>query len=139
MNLDLIVVDTNVFISAILSTNGTAYQALSKALKHFTIVHSSETYQELTQRIYKPKFDTYISNQRREEFLGSIRQKSQFSPTTIVITDCRDPEDNKFLELALEVEAKFLLTGDKDLLSLKTQSQYQNLVISPRDFLNLDW
>ncbi|MEC4805885.1 MAG: hypothetical protein SAJ12_22285 [Jaaginema sp. PMC 1079.18] len=75
MNPDLIVVDTNVFISAILSPNGTTYQALNKALKHFTIVHSRETHQELTQRIYKPKFDP---------------------------------------------------------------SQYQNLVISPRDFLNLD-
>lgn len=138
MNPDLIVIDTNIFISAVLSPNGTAYQAFSKAIKNFTIVHTDETYQKLSQRIYKPKFDKYISNQRREDFLASIRTKSQFIKTTFQITDCRDSDDNKFIELALEVKAKFLLTGDKDLLSLKTQTPYQTLMISPRDFLNLD-
>jgi putative PIN family toxin of toxin-antitoxin system len=137
MNPDLIVIDTNIFISAVLSPSGTAYKAFSKAIKNFKIVHTEETYQELAQRIYKPKFDRYISNPRREDFLSSIRNQSQFSQTTLEIADCRDPDDNKFLELALEVQAKFLLTGDKDLLSLKTQSPYQNLIISPRDFLDL--
>jgi putative PIN family toxin of toxin-antitoxin system len=40
-----------------------------------------------------------------------------FSPTEI-ITDCRDPKDNKFLELAVEANASCIVTGDKDLLVL---------------------
>lgn len=43
MNPDLIVIDTNVFISAVLSPKGTAYQAFSKAIKNFKIVHTEET------------------------------------------------------------------------------------------------
>ncbi|MEQ9486264.1 putative toxin-antitoxin system toxin component, PIN family [Coleofasciculus sp. F4-SAH-05] len=106
MNPDLIVIDTNIFISAVLSPNGTAYQAFSKAIKHFTIVHTDQTYQELAQRIYKPKFDKYISNQRREDFLARIRNNSQFSQTTLAITDCRDPDDNKLLAPAQEKPKK---------------------------------
>ncbi|WP_416212635.1 putative toxin-antitoxin system toxin component, PIN family [Nostoc sp. DedQUE04] len=50
----------------------------------------------------------------------------------------RDPEDNKFLELAKDANAKFLITGYQDFLSLKTLAEYQNQIITPRDFLDLD-
>ncbi len=133
-----IVIDTNIFISAALSPNGTAYQAFSKAIQNFTVVQNDETYQEIAERIYKSKFDQYISEQRRESFLSIIKNKSQFIEKKSQITVCRDPDDNKFLELAFDSKAEFLMTGDKDLLSLKSQGEYQKLIISPREFLALD-
>ncbi|WP_442948173.1 putative toxin-antitoxin system toxin component, PIN family [Nostoc sp.] len=51
---------------------------------------------------------------------------------------CRDPDNNKFLELAKDANAEFLITGYQDLLSLKTLAEYQNQIITPRDFLDLD-
>ncbi|BAY38506.1 hypothetical protein NIES2111_28540 [Nostoc sp. NIES-2111] len=62
MNHKLIVIDTNVLLSAALIPDGTARKALNKAYKQFKIAQSDETYQELKTRIYKPKFDKYISD-----------------------------------------------------------------------------
>lgn len=138
MNPRFIVIDTNALISAVLSPNGIAYQAFAKAIQHFILIQTNETYQEISERIYKTKFDKYISDSRREEFLTSIKNISQFIQTKSKINDCRDPDDNKFLELVQDSNAKFLITGDKDLLILTSQPKYQALIISPRNFLELD-
>jgi len=51
MNHKLIVIDTNILISAALSPDGTARKALDKVYQHFKIAQSEETYQELSTRI----------------------------------------------------------------------------------------
>jgi uncharacterized protein len=137
MSHKLIVIDTNILISAALSPNGTAYQAFVLAIRDFTIVQSAETYQEIAQRIYKSKFDKYVSNEKREELLNLIKIKGQFFETTSQVISCRDPDDNKFLELLIDSSAEFLITGDQDLLTLKSQPEYQDLIITARDFLEL--
>jgi putative PIN family toxin of toxin-antitoxin system len=65
MNPKLIVIDTNVLISAVLSPEGTARKVLSRVYESFKIAQSDETYQELVTRIYKRKFDKYISDEER--------------------------------------------------------------------------
>ncbi|MEA5601309.1 putative toxin-antitoxin system toxin component, PIN family [Nostoc sp. UHCC 0252] len=138
MNHKLIVIDTNVLLSAALSPNGTARKALNKVYKEFKIAQSDETYQELNTRIYKRKFDKYISDEDRQDFLDIVKKYSQFIEIKSQINTCRDPDDNKFLELAKDANAEFLITGDQDLLSLNTLAEYQNQIISPRDFIDLD-
>ncbi|MDZ8077676.1 MAG: putative toxin-antitoxin system toxin component, PIN family [Nostoc sp. SerVER01] len=138
MNHKLIVIDTNVLLSAALSPNGTARKALDKAYKDFKIAQSEQTYQELNIRIYKRKFDKYISDEDRQYLLDIVKKYSQFIDIKSQINICRDPDDNKFLELAKDSNAEFLITGDLDLLSLKTLPEYQNQIITPRDFLDLD-
>ncbi|WP_016949018.1 putative toxin-antitoxin system toxin component, PIN family [Anabaena sp. PCC 7108] len=138
MNHKLIVIDTNVLLSAALSPDGTVRKALDKAYKQFKIAQSEETYQELKTLIYKPKFNKYISDEERQDFLEVVKKNSQFIEIKTQIDICRDSDDNKFLELAKDANAEFLITGDQDLLSLKTLAEYQNQIITPRDFLNLD-
>lgn len=138
MNHKLIVIDTNVLLSAALSPDGTARKALDKAYKQFKIAQSEQTYQELKTRIYKSKFDKYISNEERQDFLEVVKKYSQFIEITTQIDICRDPDDNKFLELAKDANAEFLITGDQDILSLKTLAEYQNQIITPRDFININ-
>ena len=135
MNRKLIVIDTNVFISAALSPKGKAYQAIEKAINNFIITQSQETFQELTERIYKSKFDKYISDYSRQQFLNVIKNNSQFIEVKSQITTCRDADDNKFLELVRDANAEFLLTGDRDLLVLKSLTEYQNSIVSVREFL----
>jgi uncharacterized protein len=188
MNPKLIVIDTNVLLSAVLSPNGTARQALDKAYQQFKIAQSEETYQELKTRIYKPKFNKYISDQDREQFLEVVKKSSHFIEITSQINICRDPDDNKFLELIFHLlmfatntcrvanhfflspipyflfpsvpcslfpvpwtsvaffprfhitkdcNAEYLITGDQDLLSLKTLAEYQNKIMTPKNFLTL--
>ncbi|WP_414565357.1 MULTISPECIES: putative toxin-antitoxin system toxin component, PIN family [unclassified Anabaena] len=138
MNHKLIVIDTNVLISAVLSPEGTARKALNKAYEKFKIAQSDETYQELKTRIYKDKFDKYISSEDRQYFLDIVKKYSQFIEVKSQINTCRDPDDNKFLELAKDANAEFLITGDQDLLSLRTIAEYQNQIITPKDFLAID-
>ncbi len=138
MNHKLIVIDTNVLLSAALSPNGTARKALDKVYKEFKIAQSDETYQELNTRIYKPKFDKYISDEDRQDFLDIVKKYSQFIEIKSQINTCRDPDDNKLLELAKDANAEFLITGDQDLLSLNTLAEYQNQIITHRHFIDLD-
>jgi uncharacterized protein len=138
MNHKLIVIDTNVLLSAVLSPNGTSRKALNKVYKEFKIAQSDETYQELNTRICKRKFDKYISDEDRQDFLDIVKKSSQFIEIKSQINTCRDPDDNKFLELAKDANAEFLITGDQDLLSLKILAECQNQIITPRDFIDLD-
>jgi uncharacterized protein len=78
MNRELIVIDTNIFISAALSPQGKAYQAVVKAISKFVIAQSQATYEELTERIYKSKFDKYINDNDRQKFIHIIKNNSQF-------------------------------------------------------------
>lgn len=138
MSHKLIVIDTNVLLSAALSPEGTACQALNKAYKQFRIAQSESTYQELTTRIYKSKFDKYISDVERQDFLNVVKKYSQFIEIISQVDICRDAEDNKFLELVKDAKAEFLITGDQDLLALKVLAEYQNQILTPRDFLAID-
>ena len=51
----------------------------------------------------------------------------------------RDAKDDHYLSLCREVGADFLVTGDKDLLSISQESLQKNkiscLIVSPQDFL----
>ncbi|MCT7979850.1 putative toxin-antitoxin system toxin component, PIN family [Laspinema olomoucense] len=135
MNPKLIVIDTNVLISAVLSPEGTARKAFNRVYQCFKIAQSDETYQELVTRISKRKFDKYISDEEREDFLRVVKHYNQFIQVESQVEICRDVDDNKFLELAINSQAMFLITGDCDLLSLKTQVESQILIVTPRDFL----
>ena len=50
------------------------------------------------------------------------------------ITEANDPDDNKFLECALEANADFLITGNKKHFPLK--SFHRTRIVSPRDFID---
>jgi len=137
MSREKIVVDTNVLISSAL-TNGIARGALVKILASFIILHSPSTYEELESRIYKKKFDKYLSEDDRLDFLNTVYKNSLIVEPALKIVDCRDPDDNKFLELALAERARYLITGDDDLLILRSQPAYRLLIVTPREFIEND-
>ena len=57
-------------------------------------------------------------------------------PITVAVTDCRDPNDNKFLELAVSAPAVLILSSDPDLLVL---NPYQGIaIVNPRSLLELN-
>ena len=65
-----------------------------------------------------------------------MKRKVIFIEPTEIITDCRDPKDNKFLELAVASDAQFIVTGDIDLLVL---NPYRGItILKSGDFLALE-
>jgi uncharacterized protein len=113
-----VVFDTNVLVSAILNPNSVPSFAWSFAMNKCAILASEVTVQELYNVLYRSKFDRFLSKERREIFLEAFDDKAKNIIITRAITICRDPKDNKFLELAASGGAHYLITGDKDLLEL---------------------
>ena len=74
-----------------------------------------------------------VSHEERLELLNELESSiEQFFPSE-VITACRDPKDNKFLELAIAANASCIITGDKDLLIL---NPFRNIpILNAVDFL----
>ena len=73
MNPNRVVIDTNVFISALLNPLGTPKKVINIAVSQFTILQSEATYQELATRISKNKFDKYLEKDDRLDFLSSLK------------------------------------------------------------------
>lgn len=113
------VFDTNSLISAALTPQSTNRRALDKALQLGELAISEAGLDELTEVLFRKKFDRYfLHDEERWTIVRKIEQGSAVYVPTIQITDCRDPKDNKFLELAVTAQADCLITGDADLLVL---------------------
>jgi uncharacterized protein len=117
-----VVFDTNIWISAALSTYGAPAQVLRRVLQQGVPVFSEVTFAELEIRLWKPKFDRYISMEVRRDLLRDAKAAAHW----VVIPDqiaavayCRDVEDDKFIRTARAASATWLVTGDKDLLVLQ--------------------
>jgi uncharacterized protein len=113
-----IVVDTNVLISAMLFSESMSAKALDKALTHYLFVQSEDTLSELASTVRRKKFDKYKLLSEREQFLLTISRASKIVDITHTVSDCRDPKDNRFLELALSASSTLIVSGDDDLLSM---------------------
>ena len=88
---------------------------------------------ELDEVLRRTKFNKYVPEEKRLEFLAALVQTAELVEVTEVITACRDHKDNKFLELAVSGKASHILSGDGDLLALHP---FRGIaVISPQTFL----
>lgn len=130
-----VVLDSNLVVSAFLNPRGAAAQALFIALENFEIACLKATFTELVEVLQRDKFDRYASQPERMARLEAYAQAALFYNVTTEVTDCKDPKDNKFLALAVVVQAKALVSGDKkDLLAM---NPYQGIpIIGLREFID---
>jgi uncharacterized protein len=77
---------------------------------------SEETLTELAETLSRPRFDPYVSRPDRRRFFELFARVAEWVPVTTTIRRCRDPKDDKFLELAVDGRADWIITGDRDLL-----------------------
>jgi uncharacterized protein len=118
MNEHRIVIDTGIAVSAVLLPASVPRRAFDAAAARGKLLVSEATVAELDEVLRRPKFNKYISEEKRLEFLAALIQVAEEVEITESVTACRDPEDNKFLELAVCGKATCILTGDQDLLVL---------------------
>jgi uncharacterized protein len=127
------VFDTNVLVSALLFRHSTTFAALVRAEANGLLLQSPATLTELELVLMRRKFDKYASESVRMDFLGRIVRISEIVIVQTQITACRDPKDNKFLELALDGYADAIISGDQDLLVL---SPFEGIpILTPAQFL----
>jgi uncharacterized protein len=129
-----VIFDTNVLVSAMLRSHSTPNKAVQYALANsFRVLASEATLLELLAIATRTKFDRYTSPPKRDYFVKNIASIADIIPITRTITLCRDPKDNKFLELAVCGAADYLITGDDDLLALHPFEATS--ILTPAQFL----
>lgn len=128
-----VVVDTNALVSRLLVPDSTPARAVGKAVREVRLLVSEATLEELADVLARPKFDPYVTVSERQEFLRLLGRIAEFVPIVRRVRQCRDPRDDKFLELAVSGEADIIVTGDRDLLSLDPFGETR--VVTPADYL----
>jgi putative PIN family toxin of toxin-antitoxin system len=112
-----IVVDTNIFVSAALKRGSLPYIALYQASQRCVILKSVVTEAQFFEVIARPYLAPLIADDARE-WLAQLMRGAELVSIIEEIVACRDPTDDKFLELAVSGYAELIVTGDKDLLAL---------------------
>jgi uncharacterized protein len=134
----LAVVDTNVLISAALSATGAPAQVVDWLLQHGVLVFSNATFEELHTRLWRPKFDPYLSLEQRQSLLHDLNAAAhwvEISEPIAAQTYSRDTDDDKFIHTALAAQAPLLITGDADLLDVPAIAGLR--IVSPARGLKL--
>lgn len=129
-----VVLDTNVIVSAALLPRSVSRQAVDLARTAGRIILSPPVIAELDEVLRRDRFDRYVTEEERLILLaGLIREATLIEPTE-AIAACRDPKDDKYLELAVAGEATCIVTGDRDLLIL---DPFRGIpILGPRAFLD---
>lgn len=116
-----VVIDTNVWISGFLTRNGAPGQLVRRALDEYVPVFSDATFAELETRLWRPKFDRYLSMDVRHRLLHDVNAAADWvaiPPGLVAKHWCRDPDDDHFIRAALASHAPLLVSGDADLLDV---------------------
>lgn len=114
-----VVIDTNVWLSAALPPAGAPSQVVRRVLASGVPVFSHATFAELETRIWKPKFDRYLSMEARQGILHDARALAHWVgiPADMAARRfSRDGDDDKFIDTALTGSTLWLVSGDQGLL-----------------------
>ncbi len=126
-----VVFDTNTVVSALLFPTG-SLAWLRQSWQGRTVIPlaNKATMQELYRVLSYPKFTLAAAD--REELLSDYLPFAELVTTPArppALPQCRDPDDQKFIELAFSAQADMLVTGDKDLLVLANKVKF--LICNP--------
>lgn len=134
------VLDANVMISALIQPKGASGRILTSLLERnsFEVVVSPTILAEVRRSLSYPKVRKYIktSDEDLDLWVASLELIAQPVDGNLRIhAVAADPDDNKYIEAAVEGLAQFVVTGDKHLLSLES---YENIrIVTPRVFVDL--
>lgn len=126
-----VVIDTNVFLSAIL-WNGNPDKVLTLwKRKRITLLLSPSLAQEIQTVLEK----SGTSAVDIKVFMQALKNNSIKLVPKTKCTICRDPDDNQILALAIDGNANYIVTGDRDLLTLTKIKRVA--IVKPKEFLKI--
>lgn len=125
-----IVLDTNVLIAALIA-RGVCHELVEHCVLRHTLLTSDFILEETQEKLIE-KFG-YTADLAAEA-VTVLRSRMKVVPASKLDSPvCRDPDDDNILAAAVSANCDCVITGDKDLLVLKT---YEGIdILSPRDFL----
>lgn len=132
------VVDTNILVRALIMPHGTVGPVLLRLRqREYTLLYAQSLLEELIDVLNRPrirrKYD--LSQDDIKTIISLILLRGEAVEPEQPITICRDPKDNKFLEVAVAGKADVIVSGDEDLLVLHP---FEGIpIVQPRTFLEL--
>ena len=129
----MIVFDASTLVGAALKPGSVPEQAVLRAERMETFAISAAVLAEIMEVLSRPKFARAISAARRDLVHGILMRGGRMFKPTIAVHDCRDPKDNKYLELALAANALIIVSSDSDLLTLSPWRGVQ--ILRPAEYL----
>jgi putative PIN family toxin of toxin-antitoxin system len=127
-----IVVDTNVFVSAALKASSLPFIVVRWIDRHGDLLKSIATEQEVLRVLQRPHLAAVTASSFRDD-LAMMLAVAELVTITERIAACRDPKDDKFLELAINGRADLIVSGDGDLLAL---DPFRNIpIVTPATFV----
>lgn len=128
-----VVLDTNIYISAILF-GGHPEEILNLARLGFISIFISPHLIQEIKKVLREKFQW--SEKQIQETIDTIQNFAYLiEPKTKISKIKEDKADNRVLECALTSKANYIVSGDRHLLVLKRFRQIK--ILSPFDFLTL--
>ncbi|MFB6073945.1 MAG: putative toxin-antitoxin system toxin component, PIN family [Haloarculaceae archaeon] len=126
-----VVLDTNVLVSA-LGFGGRPLDALLRTFDDDVRMLASEaTLAELERVMHYDRLP--FTEADRVQYLAILRRESTIVEPDESVGVVRDADDDKFLDVALESDVDYLVSGDDDLLALDS---YEGItIVTPSEFL----
>jgi putative PIN family toxin of toxin-antitoxin system len=114
-----VILDTNIWISLLIGKRIGGNSSVFD--KHdIVLIVCDKLKEEILITARRPKFRKYFSEKEIENLMNWIDTNTENIPLASRINICRDPKDDYLLALALDSQADYLLSGDEDLLSIKS-------------------
>jgi putative PIN family toxin of toxin-antitoxin system len=129
----LIIFDASALVSAALKADSVPERALLRAEEVDVFALSAPVDAEIAGVLGRPKVAFAIPLARRERVLEILRRAAVWFEPAVPVTDCRDPKDDKYLELALAAGAETIVSSDDDLLVLHPWRGVH--ILRPADYL----
>lgn len=129
------VIDTNLIISGTATISTIPYYLLEAWRNgEYVLVTSPPIIHEVKEVLCRPEKKFSIKSSEIEEVVKTLATHAFVTPGTLEVDVVKDdPDDNRFIAAALEGSASHIVTGDKDLLSIK---EYRGVkIVKARDFL----
>jgi putative PIN family toxin of toxin-antitoxin system len=114
----LIIFDASTVVGAALKADSVPERALLRAEETDVFALSAAVDSEIAAVLDRPKFAAVLSPDRRGRILDILRGEAIWFDPVLRIVECRDPKDDKYLELALAAGADIIVSSDNDLLVL---------------------
>lgn len=133
-----VVVDTNVLVSALILPHSRVGPVLLRLRAgEYTLLYAQSLLEELVDVLNRPRIrHKYgLTDADIQTVVGLVLLRGQAVTPQRRFTACRDPNDDKFLEVAVAGEAHVIVSGDQDLLALHP---FQGIpILTPADFLHM--
>jgi hypothetical protein len=127
-----VVFDASTLVGALLKAGSVPERALLLARATATICISDAVEAEIRDVFSRSKFRKYLTPGRVASILAVLTAGAARFHPALAISDCRDPKDNKYLELALAAGASTIVASDDDHLVLHPWRGIE--IVTPADY-----